>query len=84
MQFRTFRNFFSQRIYFKLIFKLRLYKKVTKVNLLTFIRGVGVEKKELRYFLILLSGCVVFSTLGFSYKGYSTNLLHTLQLFQIM
>lgn len=27
MQFRTFRKFFSQRFYFKLIFKLRVYKK---------------------------------------------------------
>lgn len=36
--------------------------------------------QKLRYFLILLSGFVDFSTLGFSYKGYSTNLLHALQI----
>lgn len=46
MQFRTFRNFFSQRIYFKFIFKLRVYTKVTKVSLLAFITGLGVEKKK--------------------------------------
>lgn len=38
------------------------------------------KKKKISYFLILLSGFVDFSTLGFSYKGYSTNILHTLQI----
>lgn len=62
--------------YFK---KIKSLQKVTKKgNLLTFI-GVMGEKFNL-FFQTTGSTCWLGGTLGFSYKGYSTNILHRQQI----
>lgn len=72
----VFQEFFSQRIYFKLILKLRVYKRLQKnANLSKFIGVTGGEKFKI-FFKTTVNVCWFGSTLGFSYKGYSTKLLH--------
>lgn len=79
MRSRTFRNFSVRGSTLSLFWNQEFtkgYKK--KVNLLTFI-GVMGEKFKL-FFQTTVSMCWLGSTLGFSYKGYSTNLLHRPQI----
>lgn len=71
---QIFQEFFSQRIYFELIFKLIVYKRLQKKSKFAEIyQGVSVEKL---FFRTTTNSCWLGSTLAFSYRGYSTNLLH--------
>lgn len=57
-------------------FEIKSLQKITKkANLLKFIGVMGVEKFKL-FFKTTINICWLGSTLGFSYRGYSTSLLH--------